>query len=159
MEDKLPKIDIRYWVSAYHVDGFRFDLASILTRDKNGVPMISPPLLDKIANDAILGKSILIAEAWDLDETQPGYCLSYMYAEEHSKYGTKKDAFIYIALNSHWEEHYFEFPILPNGFTWKLAFDSSGFSSDEGKEKKLENQQGTELGARSSIVLLGVKTK
>ena len=56
---------LRYWVSSYHVDGFRFDLASILTRDEEGVPMISPPLLDSIANDAILGKAVLIAEAWD----------------------------------------------------------------------------------------------
>ena len=56
---------LRYWVSAYHVDGFRFDLASILTRDQNGVPMISPPLLETIAQDPILGKSKLIAEAWD----------------------------------------------------------------------------------------------
>lgn len=56
---------LRYWVSAYHVDGFRFDLASILTRDENGAPMMTPPLLDSIAHDAVLGKSILIAEAWD----------------------------------------------------------------------------------------------
>ena len=56
---------LRYWVSSYHVDGFRFDLASILSRDENGAPMIDPPLLDSIAHDAMLGKSILIAEAWD----------------------------------------------------------------------------------------------
>ena len=56
---------LRYWVSAYHVDGFRFDLASILTRDESGAPMMNPPLLEQIANDAVLGKSVLIAEAWD----------------------------------------------------------------------------------------------
>lgn len=56
---------LRYWVSSFHVDGFRFDLASIMSRDKNGAPMIDPPLLDSIANDAVLGKSMLIAEAWD----------------------------------------------------------------------------------------------
>ena len=56
---------LRYWVSAYHIDGFRFDLASILTRDKNGAPMISPPLLDTLAHDAVLGSTKLIAEAWD----------------------------------------------------------------------------------------------
>lgn len=56
---------LRYWVSSFHVDGFRFDLASILSRDKSGAPMIDPPLLDSIANDAVLGKSMLIAEAWD----------------------------------------------------------------------------------------------
>ena len=56
---------LRYWVSAYHVDGFRFDLASILTRSADGAPMIDPPLLDSIAHDAVLGKCRLIAEAWD----------------------------------------------------------------------------------------------
>ncbi len=56
---------LRYWVASYHVDGFRFDLASILSRDEDGVPMIDPPLLDSIAHDALLGKSVLIAEAWD----------------------------------------------------------------------------------------------
>ncbi len=56
---------LRYWVSAYHVDGFRFDLASILSRDEDGAPMVDPPLLDLLAHDAVLGRSILIAEAWD----------------------------------------------------------------------------------------------
>ena len=56
---------LRYWVSNYHVDGFRFDLASILSRGKDGTPLPDPPLLDSIANDAVLGKCILIAEAWD----------------------------------------------------------------------------------------------
>ena len=56
---------LRYWASAYHIDGFRFDLASILTRDQNGVPMVSPPLLETIAHDPVLGKCKLIAEAWD----------------------------------------------------------------------------------------------
>ena len=54
-----------YWVSVFHVDGFRFDLASILSRDENGVPMVNPPLLESIAGDEVLGKSLLIAEAWD----------------------------------------------------------------------------------------------
>ena len=56
---------LRYWVSDYHVDGFRFDLASILTRDKDGSPMMSPPLIESLAHDAVLGNTLLIAEAWD----------------------------------------------------------------------------------------------
>lgn len=56
---------LRYWVVEYRVDGFRFDLASILTRDQKGAPMAEPPLLQSIACDAILGKVKLIAEAWD----------------------------------------------------------------------------------------------
>ena len=56
---------LRYWASSYHIDGFRFDLASVLTRDQNGASMISPPLLETIAHDPVLGKCKLIAEAWD----------------------------------------------------------------------------------------------
>ena len=56
---------LRYWVSVYHVDGFRFDLASILSRDSSGVPMSSPPLLEALAHDPVLGTTKLIAEAWD----------------------------------------------------------------------------------------------
>ena len=56
---------LRYWVTDYHVDGFRFDLASILSRDENGEPMTNPPLLELLAHDVILGKTKLIAEAWD----------------------------------------------------------------------------------------------
>ncbi|HRY28474.1 MAG TPA: glycogen debranching protein GlgX [Elusimicrobiota bacterium] len=56
---------LRYWAADYHVDGFRFDLASILGRDQNGAPMHSPPLLETLAFDPILGKCKLIAEAWD----------------------------------------------------------------------------------------------
>ncbi|MFW6256883.1 MAG: glycogen debranching protein GlgX, partial [Bacillota bacterium] len=56
---------LRYWASEYHIDGFRFDLASILSRDQNGAPMANPPLLETLAHDPILGKCKLIAEAWD----------------------------------------------------------------------------------------------
>ncbi len=56
---------LRYWVIHYHVSGFRFDLASILSRGKNGVPLADPPLLERIANDPVLQDVKLIAEAWD----------------------------------------------------------------------------------------------
>lgn len=56
---------LRYWVSEYHIDGFRFDLASILGRDQDGAPLPNPPLLEQLAYDPILAKSKLIAEAWD----------------------------------------------------------------------------------------------
>ena len=365
---------LRYWVSAYHVDGFRFDLASILSRDEDGTPMIDPPLLDIIAHDAVLGKSILIAEAWDagglyqvgsfpsfgrwsewngryrdcirsfirgceeyapemykrirgsddlygnrspfasinfitchdgftlydlvsyndkhnelngednldgcndnsswncgaegetddeeinalrirqmknmltilmtsrgvpmllsgdefantqwgnnnaycqdneiswldwtyldknrdlfdyirrlaafrkshpvlssgsydfgknmtgypelsfhgtrawdLCENSPGLCFSYMFAEDHRKYGTGRDCFILVAVNAHWEEHRFELPALPAGYKWKLAFEAYGLSTDTGHEKTLRDQTGIMLGARSTAVLTGEK--
>lgn len=56
---------LRYWASEYHVDGFRFDLASILGRDPFGAPLANPPLLETLAFDPILAKCKLIAEAWD----------------------------------------------------------------------------------------------
>lgn len=56
---------LRYWAAEYHIDGFRFDLASILGRDQNGVPLANPPLLESLAHDPILAKCKLIAEAWD----------------------------------------------------------------------------------------------
>lgn len=56
---------LRYWVISYRVDGFRFDLASILGRDQDGRPMSKPPLLESLAFDPILGNVKLIAEAWD----------------------------------------------------------------------------------------------
>lgn len=56
---------LRYWVIEYRVDGFRFDLASILGRNEDGSPMEKPPLLESLAFDPILGKVKLIAEAWD----------------------------------------------------------------------------------------------
>lgn len=56
---------LRYWTTAYHVDGFRFDLAAILGRNEDGSPMSKPPLLQSLAFDPILGNVKLIAEAWD----------------------------------------------------------------------------------------------
>lgn len=56
---------LRYWVTTYHVNGFRFDLASILGRNEDGSPMSKPPLLQSLAFDPILGDVKLIAEAWD----------------------------------------------------------------------------------------------
>ena len=56
---------LRYWVEEMHVDGFRFDLASILTRDSSGQVMSNPPLLWDIESDPALAGTKMIAEAWD----------------------------------------------------------------------------------------------
>lgn len=56
---------LRYWASEFHIDGFRFDLASILGRAPSGAPLENPPLLEVLAFDPILAKCKLIAEAWD----------------------------------------------------------------------------------------------
>ena len=56
---------LRHWVTEYRVDGFRFDLASILGRGQNGEPMTNPPILETLAFDSVLSRTKLIAEAWD----------------------------------------------------------------------------------------------
>jgi glycogen operon protein len=56
---------LHYWVTEMHVDGFRFDLASILGRGRDGTVLANPPLLEQIAGDPILASTKLIAEAWD----------------------------------------------------------------------------------------------
>jgi isoamylase len=56
---------LRYWVLEMHVDGFRFDLASVMDRDQNGNLLAAAPLLERIAEDPILRQTKLIAEAWD----------------------------------------------------------------------------------------------
>lgn len=56
---------LRYWALHMHVDGFRFDLASILTRDKNGDILPNPPIVEMIAEDPALRDTKIIAEAWD----------------------------------------------------------------------------------------------
>ena len=56
---------LHFWVIEMHVDGFRFDLASILGRDQNGEPLSNPPMVEMIAEDPILAHTKMIAEAWD----------------------------------------------------------------------------------------------
>ncbi len=62
---KMILDSLRYWATAYHVNGFRFDLATILGRNEDGSPMSQPPLIQTLAFDPILADMKLIAEAWD----------------------------------------------------------------------------------------------
>jgi isoamylase len=62
---RLIQDSLRYWVAEMHVDGFRFDLASILSRDEAGRPLPNPPILWDIESDPLLAGTKLIAEAWD----------------------------------------------------------------------------------------------
>jgi isoamylase len=62
---RLIQDSLRYWVTVMHVDGFRFDLASILARDESGHPIPNPPVLWDIESDPLLAGTKLIAEAWD----------------------------------------------------------------------------------------------
>ncbi|MCL2880104.1 MAG: glycogen debranching protein GlgX, partial [Treponema sp.] len=78
---------LRYWVIEMHVDGFRFDLGSILGRDENGQLMENPPMLQRIAEDPILSSTKIIAEAWDAGGAyQVGWFPGGRWAEWNDKY-------------------------------------------------------------------------
>jgi len=62
---RMIQDSLRYWVEEMHVDGFRFDLASVLSRDEDGTPLPNPPVLWDIESDPQLAGTKLIAEAWD----------------------------------------------------------------------------------------------
>ena len=77
-----------------------------------------------------------------------------MYAEDHTKYGTERDAFIYVAVNAYWEEQYFTFPLLPEGFRWNLAFEAYGISTEAGSRIPMGDSSGIRLGSRTTAVLI-----
>jgi glycogen operon protein len=62
---RLIMDSLRYWVSEMHIDGFRFDLASVLSRDEKGLPLDNPPILWEIESEPVLAGTKIIAEAWD----------------------------------------------------------------------------------------------
>jgi isoamylase len=72
---------LRYWVCEMHVDGFRFDLASILSRDEKGKPIANPPILWQIESDPMLAPAKIIAEAWDVGQYQLGSFIGDKWAE------------------------------------------------------------------------------
>ncbi len=78
---------LRYWVQAMHVDGFRFDLASVLARDEWGQPLKSPPILWEIESDPVLAGTKIIAEAWDAAGLyQVGSFVGHRWAEWNGQY-------------------------------------------------------------------------
>lgn len=78
---------LRYWVMEMHVDGFRFDLASVLGRDREGHVLADAPLLERIAEDPILRDTKLIAEAWDAAGAyQLGIFADRRWAEWNGRY-------------------------------------------------------------------------
>ncbi|MBL8827078.1 MAG: glycogen debranching protein GlgX, partial [Planctomycetaceae bacterium] len=78
---------LRHWVLNYHVDGFRFDLASILSRDRNGDLVPNPPLVELIAEDPLLADTKVIAEAWDAAGAyQVGWFANQRWAEWNGRY-------------------------------------------------------------------------
>jgi len=87
---------LHYWVMEMHVDGFRFDLASILGRDRNGEVLANPPVVEWIAEDPILANTKIIAEAWDAAGLyQVGnFSTSARWAEWNGKFRDEVRAFV-----------------------------------------------------------------
>lgn len=78
---------LRYWVREMHVDGFRFDLAAVLSRDEDGNPIASPPVLRDIESDPVLANVKLIAEAWDATGTyQVGHFVDNGWSEWNGRF-------------------------------------------------------------------------
>jgi glycogen operon protein len=77
---------LRYWVSEMHIDGFRFDLAAILSRDFFGSPVKEPPVLWEIESDPVLAPTKIIAEAWDLNSYQMGFFTGHRWAEWNDRF-------------------------------------------------------------------------
>jgi len=78
---------LRHWVLTYHVDGFRFDLASILSRGRDGNLNYSSPLVEEIAEDPVLARTKIIAEAWDAAGAyQVGSFWGVRWAEWNGRY-------------------------------------------------------------------------
>ncbi len=78
---------LRYWVQEMHVDGFRFDLASVLARDEEGVPVENPPILWEIESDPVLAGTKIIAEAWDAAGLyQVGTFIGHRWAEWNGQF-------------------------------------------------------------------------
>jgi len=78
---------LRHWVHNYHIDGFRFDLASILSRDQNGHLLPNPPMVELIAEDPMLADTKIIAEAWDAAGAyQVGSFADRRWAEWNGRY-------------------------------------------------------------------------
>ncbi len=124
---------LRYWTISYRVDGFRFDLASILGRNEDGSPLNNPPLLRSLASDPILANVKLIAEAWDAGGMyQVGrFPAAKRWAEWNGRY---RDAVRGFLKGDNWEAWNAAWSIsgsgdLYGGFDPDYAGDYAGYNS------------------------------
>jgi pullulanase/glycogen debranching enzyme len=119
----------RYWVETMHVDGFRFDLASILARGPSGQVIPNPPVLWDIESDPVLAGVKLIAEAhitWHgVKLRQPDRSHSSHSVAFTARF-TKERVFVHVILNAYWEPLEFELPAAANGARdpWRRCIDT-----------------------------------
>jgi isoamylase len=92
---RLIRDSLRYWVHEMHVDGFRFDLASVFSRDETGHPIPEPPILYDIESDPVLAGTRLIAEAWDAGGLyQVGHFAGDRWAEWNGRFRDDVRSFV-----------------------------------------------------------------
>ncbi len=77
---------LKRWVSEFHIDGFRFDLAAVFSRDEEGHPIKNPPILWDIETNPVLASTKIIAEAWDVDQYLLGSFIGDKWAEWNGRY-------------------------------------------------------------------------
>ncbi|NES83508.1 MAG: glycogen debranching enzyme, partial [Moorea sp. SIO2B7] len=98
-------------------------------------------------------------QAWNIDWSNSNRTLGFMLCGKHAKEGTIEDNYIYVAMNMHWEAHWFEIPGLPTGMQWHISVNTGATPGEDtweiGKEPLLENQTGILLGDRSVVILVG----
>jgi glycogen operon protein len=98
-------------------------------------------------------------QAWNADWSASSRTLAFMLCGKHAKGGTIKDNFIYVAMNMHWEAHWFEIPGLPEGIKWHIFANTGAIPPEDswepGTEPVLENQDGLLIGDRSIAILVG----
>ena len=122
---------------------------------RNAHPVLRSAAYDTSANGTGYPElSFHSAEPWNFDRNGNSLSFAYMYVEDHVKYGTEEDCFIYILINAHWEEHRFHFPIIPAGKRWKVIVGSGEAVSGSQQEEALEKGW-ISLGPRSSAILVG----
>lgn len=98
-------------------------------------------------------------QAWNADWSDSSRTLAFMLCGKHAKQGNAEDSYIYVAMNMHWEAHWFELPQLHPGMSWRV-FANTGVtppqdSWEPGTEPVLENQSGLLIGDRSLAILVG----
>jgi glycogen operon protein len=98
-------------------------------------------------------------QAWNADWSPSSRILAFMLCGKHARGGTAQDNYIYVAMNMHWESHWFELPGLPDNFSWYLFANTSMPAPldicDPGEEIELDDQRLFLVGGRSVSILVG----
>jgi glycogen operon protein len=99
------------------------------------------------------------AKAWSADWSDSSRTIAFMLCGKHARGGAVQDNYVYVAMNTHWDAHWFDLPGLPQGMQWHVAANTGAPSPDDiwepGREPLLPDQGGLLVGDRSVVVLVG----